>query len=69
MPVNSYDSVVEKYKKSLKSDNLKLCPDYWGGFSFTPYYFEFWQGHSSRLNKRNVYKKNGDRWNHSLIQP
>jgi pyridoxamine-phosphate oxidase len=68
-PVDSYKCVRENYQKSLERDNLKKCPDFWGGYSFTPYYFEFWEGHSSRLNKRDVYKKNGDNWDHILLQP
>ena len=67
-PIDSYDSLIEKYEKSLKSDNLTNCPDYWGGFSFIPYYFEFWEGHKSRLNKREVYKLQNDEWIHSFLQ-
>ena len=67
--IDSYDSVVNKYHKALLSDNLSQCPENWGGYSFTPYYFEFWEGHESRLNKRNVYLKNGVDWNHSILQP
>ena len=68
-PIDSYESVVKKYNKSLESNNLKECPNYWGGYSFTPYYFEFWEGHNSRLNKRDMYKKNGNNWDHSILQP
>jgi len=67
--IDSYESVKEKYKKSLKGDDLKKCPDFWGGYSFTPYYFEFWEGHQSRLNKRDVYEHNGEDWIHSILQP
>ena len=55
--IDSYEMVKQNYEKSLESDNLKKCPDYWGGYAFTPYYFEFWEGHESRLNKREVYEK------------
>lgn len=67
--IDSYESVVENYNKSLKFDNLKECPEFWGGYSFTPYYFEFWEGHSSRLNKRNVYEKIDGNWDQYNIQP
>lgn len=67
--IDSYEGVKKKFNKSLESDNLKECPDSWGGYSFIPYYFEFWQGHNSRLNKRDAYKKNGDDWLHSFLQP
>jgi pyridoxamine 5'-phosphate oxidase len=67
--IDSYESVVENYNKSLKFDNLKECPEFWGGYSFTPYYFEFWEGHTSRLNKRNVYEKVDGNWDQYNIQP
>jgi len=68
-PIKSYSQVKENYIKSLKNDNLKKCPEFWGGYSFTPYYFEFWEGHESRLNKREVYEKSVDSWNHLILQP
>ena len=42
-PIKSYSQVKENYNKSLKNDDLKKCPEFWGGYSFTPYYFEFWK--------------------------
>ncbi len=68
-PIDSYESIVKNYKKSLEFDNLEKCPDFWGGYSFTPYYFEFWEGHESRLNKREAYAKNADNWQQCLLQP
>ncbi len=68
-PIDSYNQVKENYDNSLKNDNLKKCPDHWGGFTFTPYYFEFWEGHESRLNRRDVYKLNNNSWDHSVLQP
>ena len=68
-PIDSYNQVKENYNKSLKNDDLKKCPDFWGGYSFTPYYFEFWEGHESRLNKREVFEKNDDSWKHFILQP
>jgi len=69
MPISSYEEVQENYKKCLQSSNLKKCPDYWGGYSFVPYYFEFWEGHESRLNKRETYEKSDDSWKHCILQP
>jgi pyridoxamine 5'-phosphate oxidase len=68
-PINSYSQVKENYNKSIKNDDLKKCPEFWGGYSFTPYYFEFWEGHESRLNKREVYEKSDDIWKHLTLQP
>jgi len=68
-PINSYNQVKENYNKSLKNDDLKKCPEFWGGYSFTPYYFEFWEGHESRINKREVFDKIDGVWKHSFLQP
>ena len=68
-PINSYKQVIENFNKSLNNDDLKKCPKYWGGYSFTPYYFEFWEGHESRLNKREVFNKKDGNWAHSFVQP
>ena len=68
-PINSFSQVIENYNRSLESDDLKKCPEYWGGYSFIPYYFEFWTGHESRINKREVFDKIDDIWKHSFLQP
>ena len=65
----SYNQVKENYNKSLKNDDLRKCPEYWGGYSFTPYYFEFWEGHESRINKREVFEKIDGVWKESYLQP
>ena len=68
-PIDSYSQVKENYNKSLKNDDLKKCPEFLGGYSFTPYYFEFWEGHESRLNKREAYEKSDNSWRHIILQP
>ena len=67
--IDSYNTILEKYKETLKQSNLKDCPQYWGGYSFSPYYFEFWEGHEFRLNKRDVYQIDNDKWQHFILQP
>ena len=67
--IDSYTQVKENYNRSLESDDLKKCPEYWGGYSFIPYYFEFWDGHESRINKREVFNKTDSVFNHSFLQP
>ena len=68
-PIESYSLVKKNYKLSLENDDLKKCPKYWGGYSFIPHYFEFWEGHESRINKREVYDKIDNIWKHSYLQP
>lgn len=68
--IDTYEMVEHNYNKTLENNNLKKCPDYWGGFIFTPVYFEFWQGHPNRINKREVYEKNlQNRWDFYYLQP
>ena len=66
--IDSYASIIKNYESTLQQDSLKR-PEYWGGYSFTPYYFEFWEGHDSRLNKRNSYELNNTQWLHKVLQP
>jgi pyridoxamine 5'-phosphate oxidase len=68
-PIDSFNQVKKNYNKSLKNDDLKKCPEYWGGFAFTPYYFEFWEGHESRINKREIFEKIDGVWEQSFLQP
>ena len=40
--IDSYESVVRNYEEALNMINENTeRPEYWGGFTFTPYYFEF----------------------------
>ena len=67
--IKSYDEVVQNYNDTLHNKNLIERPSYWGGYSFAPYYFEFWEGHNSRLNKRDIYKMKGGQWKNYILQP
>ena len=70
--IDSYAEVVKNYNSVLNYKNQNIfdsCPDYWGGFSFTPYYFEFWYGHESRINKRQIFELNENKWLDYILQP
>jgi len=67
--VASYKDVIKNYDEIYIKNDLSQCPEYWGGFSFIPYYFEFWEGHESRINKRLVFEKNNIDWERYIIQP
>lgn len=67
--INSFQEVINNYEKTKEIEDLKKCPSYWGGFSFKPYEIEFWKGDDNRLNRREVFKKNGDQWESFLLQP
>ena len=68
-PIHSFNQIKKNYNKSLKNNDLKDCPKYWGGYSFTPYEIEFWEGNEFRLNKRNLYRKDNTSWNHFILEP
>ena len=68
--IDSFDEVTKNFHQTLNvmtPDTVR--PDYWGGFSFIPYYFEFWQGHKNRLNKRQVFEHQDGKWMERLLQP
>tara|TARA_B100000242_G_scaffold71270_1_gene45142 strand:- start:13866 stop:14462 length:597 start_codon:yes stop_codon:yes gene_type:complete len=67
--IASYEAVKNKFNMTFNEANLSECPDYWGGFSFVPYYFEFWEGHDTRLNKREIYEFKNDVWIKGYLQP
>ena len=67
--ISSYEDVVSNYEEVLKKTDLNERPSYWGGFSFRPYYFEFWEGRKFRLNKRDVFEMIDDDWCKSILQP
>ncbi len=69
MKVSSYEKVIENFENAKINKNLKECPSHWGGFSFVPHYFEFWEGNENRVNKRTVYKKEENIWKKYYLQP
>jgi pyridoxamine 5'-phosphate oxidase len=66
---SSYEDVISNYQEVLEKENLAICPSYWGGYSFTPYLFEFWEGHNSRLNKRIQYQIMDGKWIKDYLHP
>jgi|TARA_Y100000589_G_scaffold52985_1_gene44108 pyridoxamine 5'-phosphate oxidase len=68
--IDSYQSVINNFEEAINDESLlSKRPPYWGGYSFTPYYFEFWEGHESRLNKRRAFSLDGDSWQTFILQP
>lgn len=68
-PIKSFDDVKLKYENALKNADLKNRPEYWGGYRFIPYEFEFWVGHKYRLNQRTQYNLINGKWQKTLLQP
>lgn len=67
--IDSYKTIRDNFNKALLTENLTDCPEYWGGFALTPYYFEFWKGHKLRLNKRLVFEMVKGNWKQSILEP
>jgi pyridoxamine 5'-phosphate oxidase len=69
--IQSFEVVMNQYNEALSSNDLFKRPSYWGGYSITPYYFEFWEGHKNRLNRRKAFSKlkNSNKWSHFLLSP
>ncbi len=68
--IKSYEDVVSRYENILQDKQaMQNRPSFWGGFTFTPFYFEFWEGHNNRLNKRQEYLKDNDNWKINFLQP
>ncbi len=44
-------------------------PPYWSGFRLKPVEIEFWQAGSFRLHDRVRFRRNGDRWEKTLLYP
>ena len=67
--IQSYEEVRNNYLKALNESDFNKRPEHWGGFSFTPYVFEFWAGEKSRINKRQVFEFDSNKWNEFFLQP
>src|SRR5210317_129227 len=68
--IESFDEVTKNFHETLEFMNAETPrPDFWGGYSFIPYYFEFWQGHDNRLNKRHVFEQQDAEWVERFLQP
>jgi pyridoxamine 5'-phosphate oxidase len=68
-PISSFDIVKQNYLLALKKEDLRKRPEYWGGYKFVPYEFEFWTGHEFRLNHRTHFKLVNEEWQLTLLQP
>lgn len=61
---------VEQTEERFADDDVVPRPERWGGFRVVPHRVEFWQGRTSRLHDRLVYRAAvGGGWELERIQP
>ena len=67
---NSND-LIKRFKNFENKFKNKLIPypDFWGGYIIHPNSIEFWQGRSSRMHDRILYKKEKNKWNINRLYP
>ena len=62
--INRFKDFENKFKNKLIP-----YPDFWGGYIIHPNSIEFWQGRSSRMHDRILYKKEKNKWNINRLYP
>ena len=70
LPLESRSFLESRYADFQQKypDQVPL-PDFWGGYRLLPDYFEFWQNGEHRLHHRNTFKRQGDKWQTTLLFP
>lgn len=65
------DELITKYtslEEELRDKEVPY-PEFWGGYSLIPIYFEFWQGRPSRMHDRITYTLAQNVWEIKRIAP
>ncbi len=61
--------VLQREVEAENPDEHVPRPGFWGGFRVVPDAVEFWQGRTSRLHDRHVYRRDGDGWTTGRLAP
>lgn len=68
--ISGREVLEQQYAQYLKQFSGDIPrPAHWGGYRVVPEMIEFWQGRSSRLHDRIVFKKQGDGWAKYRLAP
>ena len=62
------EDLVADFTKKFENKEVPR-PDFWGGWEFTPNYYEFWQGRKSRLHDRIIYSLENNNWKIERLAP
>jgi len=64
------DSLEKLKKQANEFDKNKVkLPDYWGGYTVHPNYYEFWQGGKKRMHDRISYRIIRNIWKRARLAP
>ncbi|WP_017444687.1 pyridoxamine 5'-phosphate oxidase [Gayadomonas joobiniege] len=69
--ISSRDELEQKYHHALAEHPTEKIqrPSHWGGYRINCHSVEFWQGGEYRLHDRFIYRKKGQQWQVSRLQP
>lgn len=62
------EDLVADFTKNFEGKEVPR-PEFWGGWEFTPNYYEFWQGRKSRLHDRISYTLENSNWKIERLAP
>jgi pyridoxamine 5'-phosphate oxidase len=69
-PINDREVLDRNYAQYQQqfTDDIPR-PEWWGGFRLQPSSIEFWQGRSSRMHDRILFKRHQEQWNRYRLAP
>ena len=69
--LNDSNDLAERFKYyENKFENKEIpYPEFWGGYIIKPLSVEFWQGRSSRMHDRILFKKESKNWSICKLYP
>lgn len=62
------DALFQEQHDRFQGEDVPL-PPFWGGYRLRPEVMEFWQGRINRLHDRIVFRRAGDGWQRTRLQP
>ena len=65
---NDLDERFKYYENKFENKEITY-PEFWGGYIIKPLSVEFWQGRSSRMHDRILYKKETKNWSICKLYP